>query len=512
MRLIDSPQAHDAPSTELTQLRRFFMLSMDLLAIFDLDGVFLRVNPVFTQILGYAEEELLSRSCLDFVHPDDRARTAEETASLRLGTPVSHFENRYLTKTGETVWLAWTSYPSPEEGFCYAVAREITQERRAIDAMRRSEERFRYVAFATSDALYDWNIRTGEFWWSDSLRKLSPSAGKAAHFGLDDWRAHLHPEDRARIDASLEAALEGDAADWVEEYRFRREGDDYATILERGYILRDPKGQPVRMIGAMEDITERRRAEAERAASLAREAAARAEVEAIRDLNRLKSQFVNAVSHDLRVPLTSVMGYAEFLEEGIGGPLSSQQGVFVDQIQKNALRLAHMVDDLLDFARMEAGTLKLNREDADLAMRMREVAKTLEPQMATASLTLQLDLPPEPVPICVDVPRIERVLFNLLTNAIKFTPPGGTIRVRFLNADDQLRVEVIDSGIGIAADDLPKLFRPFSQLVGAEGKGGTGLGLNIVKLLVEAHGGQVGLDSQLGEGSRFWFTLPRDPA
>jgi PAS domain S-box-containing protein len=685
MDLLDSRNRDHSENAELMQLRRFFDLSLDMLAIGDGKGHFLRTNAALQRVLGYSEDELLTRPIWDFLHPDDREATQAELVRLGEGMPVSYFENRYLTRSGETVWLAWTCYPVPEEGLFYSVARDVTHQKReqgqlrnqqqvlaelmrhpaiqggdlagAIhviteaaartlgvarvsvwcyddnrtkiycrdlfelasgthwfgevlhardypvyfetlamerlvaaddaqvdprtrefadryfpahgitsmldvpirqrgeirgilchehvgpkrqwtsaeeafaaalgdalalacethelymtqDALRQSEERFRYVAYATTDALYDWDIRMGTFWWSEGLSKVSPAAALCESFGIDEWREHVHPEDRERVWASLQQALDNDVPYWTDEYRFRREGDGYATIRERGYILRNEECEPYRMIGAMEDITDRRKAEAERTRSLANETAARAEVEAIRALNHLKSQFVNAVSHDLRIPLTSVMGYAEFLEDGLGGDLSPQQLIFVDQIQKNTLRLTRLVDDLLDFARMEAGTLKLNLEDEDLGARVREVAQSLRPQIEASGLSLELNLPEEPLVTCLDGPRIERVFFNLLNNAIKFTPPEGCITVSLDMDGTEVRAEVRDSGLGIASEDLTKLFRPFSQLSGAETKGGTGLGLNIVKVLVEAHGGSVGVDSESGKGSCFWFTLPMKP-
>jgi PAS domain S-box-containing protein len=685
MDLIDSRNRDHSEHAELLQLRRFFDLAIDLMAIGDGKGRFLRVNRALQAVLGYSEAELLNHPIWDFLHPDDKQATQGEWARLIEGMPVSYFENRYLTKSGETVWLAWTCYPVPGEDLFYSVARDVTHQKQeqdrlrsqqqvladlmrhpaiqggdlpgamhaiteaaartlgvarvsvwcyddsksviycrdlyelgngahvsgeelhardyptyfealtkerivsasdarvdprtrefadsyfpahgitslldvpirqrgelqgiichehvgpkrlwtaaeevfaaalgdalalacethelhmAQDALRKSEERFRYVAFATTDALYDWDIRTGSFWWSEGLRKVSPAASLAESFGIEEWRAHVHPEDRERVWASLQQALDNDVPYWTDEYRFLREGDGYATIREKGYILRNEACQPYRMIGAMEDITERRQAEEARARSFASETAARAEVEAIKELNRLKNHFVNAVSHDLRIPLTSVMGYAEFLEDGMGGELLPQQLTFVDQIQKNTLRLTRLVDDLLDFARMEAGSLKLNLADEDLGARVREVAQSLRPQIEASGLSLELDLPEEPLVACLDGPRIERVFFNLLNNAIKFTPPEGRIQVSLDLDGSVLRAEVRDTGLGIAPDDLAKLFRPFSQLPGAEAKGGTGLGLNIVKVLVEAHCGSVGVDSELGKGSCFWFTLPMNP-
>ncbi len=682
MSLLDAQNLAQNEKAEHVQLRRFFDFSLDLLAIFDQAGSFRRVNPAMERMLGYSQEELLGMHAMTLVHPDDRDATEEEMRKLERGEPISHFENRFVTRSGQFVWLSWTCFPVLEEGLRYAVARDVTAQKitearlhdqqraladlmrhpaiqqghleeairaitetaarslevarasvwffsedrsqlicmdlfeqtkgshtsgevlqisdyplyldavtrerslctsdvmadprtrefasgyfpkygiralldvpvriagtvrgvlchehvgserrwtpeeeafaaalgdalslacethehmRAQEALRQSEERLRYITDATTDALYDWNIVTGEFWWSDGLHTLSPVSTLVSPFGLEQWREYVHPEDTDRVWASLRQALAQNVAYWTEEYRFLRDRDTYATVRERGYIMRDAQGRAVRMIGAMEDISDWKRAEEERARSLARESAARAEVEAIRELNRLKTQFVNAVSHDLRVPLTSVMGYAEFLEDEIGGILTPQQTVFVEQIQKNALRLARLVDDLLDFARMEAGTLQLNWEVADLGNRIQEVVDSLRPQIDAAGLSLELDLPPEPVETCFDGPRIERVFFNLLSNAMKFTPPDGRIRVTLAPEGESIRAEVRDSGSGIAAEDLAKLFKPFSQLQGAREKGGTGLGLNIVKLLVEAHGGHVGVTSVLGEGSRFWVSLP----
>lgn len=681
MTLLDAQNPATEDFAKHGQLRRFFLLSHDLLAICDRTGRILRANPAMERVLGYSQDDLANLPPWGMVHPDDRPLVDQELQKLARGEALVHFESRVLTRAGELAWISWTCYLE-EDARYYVVARDMTAqhqtaarlrsqqqalaelmrhpavqhgdlesamraitevaarelqlervsvwffdeehakltcqnlfertkgvhssgdvlkatdfpvylealtrgrllcsaaveadartrefadsyfpkygigalldvpiqiggslrailclehvgaERRwtaeeeafaaalgdalalaletyahqqAKDALQQSEERLRYITDAITDAFYDWNILTGEFWWSEGLHTLSTVAAQMRPFGIDEWRQLVHPDDLERVWASLQRAFEASDTYWTEEYRFLCAPGEYAIVRERGYLLRDAEGRAIRMIGAMEDISEWKRAEAERANSLARESAARAEVEAIRELNRLKTQFVNAVSHDLRVPLTSVMGYAEFLEDEIGGALTPQQLSFVDQIQKNAMRLTRLVDDLLDYARMEAGTLKLNMEKADLSQRVHEVVESLRPQIETSGLTLTLDMPEEPLVTCFDGPRIERVFFNLLANAIKFTPFGGTIGVTLESSPSEILAEVRDTGSGIAAKDLEKLFKPFSQLGGSAEKGGTGLGLNIVKLLVEAHGGQVGVASTVGQGSRFWFTLP----
>lgn len=224
------------------------------------------------------------------------------------------------------------------------------------------------------------------------------------------------------------------------------------------------------------------------------------------ELDKVKSNFVNAVTHELRTPLTAVRGYAELLEDEVGGPLSPEQKVFVAQIQAGSERLRRLVDDLLDFARMDAGTFALKPEVEDIVARTCSIIESIRPQADAGSVKLDLVLPESPLHVQMDGERIGQVVANLLSNALKYTPGKGTITVCIREAMGGVRVEVSDTGLGISEAEMPLLFQRFSQLAGAHA--GTGLGLSICKALVEAHGGHIGVDSQVGVGSTFWFTLP----
>lgn len=260
-----------------------------------------------------------------------------------------------------------------------------------------------------------------------------------------------------------------------------------------------PDGTVFGRIWRFHDLTERRVLETQLRQQYAR----------LLQLDQLKNDFVNAVSHDLRTPLTSVIGYAEFLEDGLAGSLTDQQMAYVHQIQKSGRRLEVLVNDLLDFARIEAGTFQLSTTETSLIHTLRDVAESMRPQIEEAGLNLEFCLPSEAPAVRADVERIERVLANLLSNAVKFTPPGGTIRVMAHVEDGYFVSEIADSGIGLAPEDIPRLFRRFSQLdSGRKHKGGTGLGLSISKSIVEAHKGSIGVRSVPGKGSNFWFTLP----
>ncbi len=282
-----------------------------------------------------------------------------------------------------------------------------------------------------------------------------------------------------------------------------------ATLMREGAKDFIRKDNLARLVPAIERELSEARVRAARAESERREREAREQIEAAQKLDRLKNLFVNSISHELRTPLTSIIGYVELMQEGVGGTLSPAHLDYTRQIFNSTKRLERLVNDLLEYARIEAGTFTLQFERADVGAKIREVVESLRPAAEEARIDLALAAVPERLLLCLDPQRIEQVLSNLLTNAIKFTPAGGSVTVSARAEGPWLRCEVRDTGIGIAEEDIPKLFQRFSQLDGGVRKGGgTGLGLAIAKTLVEAHGGQIGVQSVPGQGSTFYFTLP----
>jgi signal transduction histidine kinase len=227
------------------------------------------------------------------------------------------------------------------------------------------------------------------------------------------------------------------------------------------------------------------------------------------EVDRARGQFVNAVSHELRTPLTTILGYAELMEEGVSGTLNDAQRQYLQQIVEGALRQERVVNDLLNYARSEAGTFQLRLTALDFRAKLLEIVDSLRPQALKSQVALEVVPMPRPLLITGDPQRIGQVLTNLITNAIKFSQPNGAVLIRAAWADDDVLCEVQDFGPGIAAEDVPKLFRLFSQLEAGRRLGGTGLGLAISRTIVEAHGGSIGVQSAIGEGSKFWFRLPR---
>lgn len=309
---------------------------------------------------------------------------------------------------------------------------------------------------------------------------------------LRDLRA---PETLAELDEQLTQAEAGGVL--LETVHLTRDGTPFPVEISAQGM--DLEGRRV-LVSIIRDVSERRRMEA-----LLREQNAR-----LRELDRLKGDFINAASHELRTPLTSIKGYAEFLEDEVGGPLSSDQQAFVFQIQEGAKRLQRIIDDMLDFARLEAGTFKLVLQEADLLALVGQEVSSMAPQVAEAKVTLALHLPAAPIGVRMDPRRFGQVLLNLLSNAIKFTPAGGTITVSVTPKDGRVRLTVTDTGIGISPDHVSRLFEKFYQVDPSTTRqhGGAGLGLAISKALIEAHEGEIGVESEVGLGSTFWVELP----
>jgi signal transduction histidine kinase len=235
----------------------------------------------------------------------------------------------------------------------------------------------------------------------------------------------------------------------------------------------------------------------------------RAQNEELRRLDRLKDDFVASVSHELRTPLTSIRGYLELVLDGDAAELTEEQLRYLSVVDRNADRLLRVVDDLLFAAQVDAGKIALEPGPTDLDELVREAVEAARPVAAEhdVELTFEADRPAE---LVGDRARLAQILDNLIANAIKFTPPGGKVEVRTFVAGDSAVVEVADTGIGISADDQERLFQRFFRAEGAilGAIDGTGLGLAIVKAIVDAHGGELAVQSVAGRGTTFRIGLP----
>jgi PAS domain S-box-containing protein len=286
----------------------------------------------------------------------------------------------------------------------------------------------------------------------------------------------------------------------VELPALRRDGSEFPA--EFAIIHLGLEGQ-VAFTSFIRDMSEHKAAEA-----------ARQQLEAMKQADVLKDQFLGILSHELRTPINAITGFGSVLDDGAAGEMTETQRRYVKRMLASADSLLALVNDLLDMSRIQAGKFSLSARPVSLPTTVREVLAMLAPLAEQRHHQLIDEVPADLPTLLADPQRVSQVIANYLNNAIKFTPDGGTIRVRARVDGEVLRCEVQDSGEGIAAADLPKLFQRFGQLdMGNTRKAnGAGLGLSISKALIEAHGGAVGVASRPGEGATFWFTLPLQAA
>ncbi|MBI3760295.1 MAG: HAMP domain-containing histidine kinase, partial [Chloroflexi bacterium] len=232
--------------------------------------------------------------------------------------------------------------------------------------------------------------------------------------------------------------------------------------------------------------------------------------EAVRQANDAKSQFVSVVSHELKLPMTSIKGYTDILRQGMAGPVNDQQRQMLNTIRSNVDRMAVLVSDLSDISRIETGRLKLEIGPVSIAQALEETLVGLRPSIEGKNQSLTTDVPPDLPSVRADRSRVMQILTNLINNANKYTPAGGRLAIGATRAGGFARVSIADSGIGISPEDQAKLFSQFfrSDDPAVRDQMGWGLGLSITQRLIEIQGGEISATSESGKGSTFSFTLP----
>jgi len=230
-------------------------------------------------------------------------------------------------------------------------------------------------------------------------------------------------------------------------------------------------------------------------------------ITAEKELDQLKDDFLQSLTHDLRSPMTAVRGYLQVLGEEMAGPLNDEQKKMIHIMENASTKLLHIVSNLLDSAKMSAGKLRLNIAESQLRQILPNTVEIFATEAGKKKITLTLDMPERMSPINLDPQLLERVVINLIGNALKFTPDGGFVTVKFIELSDRIQGQVIDTGNGMPPEFLDRIFKKFEQASGT--KGGTGLGLAICKFVVDAHYGEINVRSKQGEGTTFTFTIPK---
>ncbi|MBN1566273.1 MAG: GAF domain-containing protein [Acidobacteria bacterium] len=354
---------------------------------------------------------------------------------------------------------------------------------RLLDALKNSEERFRIASECASDIVYDWDLAKDSVEFFGAMFRRTWGGDEVLPRTRREFSKMVHHDDRERVRAALRNHFKT-GAPYSEEYRIIDGRGACLTIWDRATAIRNQNGDPVRLIGVVSDITERKKAE------------------------KMKSDFVSFVSHQLRTPLS---GIKWMLELAMNERENSEDVLsFIQDARASTDRLIRLVNDLLDSSRLERGKLEISLQPIDLAGLTKEVLAEISPLIQEKVQVLSAEIPDDLPRITADKQMLRQAILNLISNAMKYTPRGGKIRIAARREDGHLRWEVEDTGIGIPQSDLGKLFEKFyraENAVAVETEG-TGLGLYLVRLIVERFGGKVWCTSEEGVGSTFAFTLP----
>lgn len=467
----------------------------------DLDGIITSWNEGAERLFGYSAQEAIGRS-VTMLTPSDRA--LEEVGILeriRNGLSVEPHETSRRRKDGSVVDVSVTVSPIKDAHGrvigAAKIARDITQIRRAAKAIQLSEERYRGLMHIITSIVWttdaDGRFVTPQLSWSDYTGQTwEESSG----FG---WANALHADDKERVRALWDAACASQSRYESEGRLWHAASGTYRRFEAHGIPILNDNGSVREWVGTCIDVEERKKAEE----VLRRYAADLSEI------NRRKTEFLAMLAHELRNPLAPIRNAVKIVQMSDGNwPMIQSAGAM---IERQVSHLVRLVEQLLDVSRVSVGKITLRKETVELTSIVEDALETVRAQIERKAQELTVRLPQQPVQLQGDLTRMVQVLGNLLNNASKFTQKGGQIWLDVACEDAQCVIRVRDSGIGIAPDQLPRVFEMFTQLDASVERtvGGLGIGLTLAKSLVELHGGVLEAHSPgLGQGSEFVVYLP----
>jgi len=479
----------------------------DIVFFKNTEGVYLGCNPAFVEfvglpqneIVGKTDHDLFDKQVADFFREQDRQMLAvceprrnEEWVTYPDGRKVllDTLKTPYWGPDGELIGVL-------------GISRDITEQKESEEALAISVERLGLATEAGEVGIWDYDTANNRLGWDDQMFRLYGITREQFGGAYEAWTAGVHPEDRVRGDAEIQMALRGEK-EFNTEFRVLWPDGGIHSIRAIAKVKRDASGIPLRLIGTNWDITEQKWAE-EAMQKLNRqleEATAKAESATV-----AKSEFLATMTHELRNPLTGVLGFAELLSDTA---LDDEQHSLTEGIRESGIHLLDLINDVLDFSSIEKGALAIHSASFDLAGLVKLSSELVRKSAADKGVAFHCDVAADvPAQITGDERRIRQILINLLANAVKFTS-DGSVSLRVTRSGKFLEFSVEDTGLGISSEALARLFQLFTQADStiSQKYGGTGIGLAVSQRLAEAMGGMISVVSAPGKGSTFTFRLP----
>jgi PAS domain S-box-containing protein len=525
----DRKRAEIALQRSEDRFRLMFDSSVVGMLFADFQGHITDANDRFLEMLGYTREDFQTGAIdwMAMTPPEYLEKDYACMEDLIKYRQIDPWEKEYYRKDGSRIPIiigAALLHGTNNETIC--VILDISDRKNAEAVLRASDQRWQFALESVGDGIWDWNAQTNEVFFSQQWKALLGYADDEIENKFESWENLVHPDDIAQAYEDINKCLNRETLFYENEHRLRCKDGSYKWILARGKVFEwDVNGHALRMMGTHTDLSARKQAEAQ----------LKHINEELLRATKLKDEFLANMSHELRTPLNSILGISESLQEEILGSLNETQLKAIATVESSGEHLLSLINDVLDLSKISAGMIELDIESVSVTNLCSSSLVFIKQQAFNKRIQIHSHIPPliDNININIDERRIKQVLINLLTNAVKFTPNEGRItlllavgsghawqgeatisqRLRDMNSP-MIVFQIVDTGIGIAPNDLQRLFQPFVQIDSALNRQyeGTGLGLALVKQIVELHGGQVSAESEVGKGSCFTFALPYVPS
>ena len=506
--ITERKRAEEALKQSEERYRRFIEDIDDAYVLVDIqEGNALFTNARCAELLGYTVEEIIGQPLDKFVPPEAMQEVAEQFAMVLEGeAPVTQYETEVIDKQGIRIPVEVSTKITEHEGRIAsgAIIRDITERKRAEEALRESEERYRTILEDIEDGYYEVDIAGNFTFFNDPMCGII-GYSRDEMIGMNN-RQYMDKQNAKRVYQAFNRAFTTGIPSKEFGWEITRKDGAKRFIETSVSPIKNSKGEPIGFRGIVRDSTERKRAEEE-----IRQKSVELEQKNI-DLERaseLKSEFLANMSHELRTPMNAIMGYTSLMRRERYGTVTEKQAEALERVDRNAKNLLSLINNILDISKIEAGKMPIHNEEVDLRELVDEVTTTVEPMVREAKLALETTMTGDIPALWTDRSKLKQTILNLLSNAVKFTPKGG-ITVSAWGSDGHVKVAVSDTGIGIRDEDLNLIFEQFRQVDGSTTRqqGGTGLGLPLAKKFAKLLGGDIEVESVYGQGSTFTITIP----
>jgi len=478
-----------------------------------IDGRVVTCNAAAEHILGLTYDQLIGRTSVDprwrAIHEDGSpfpGETHPAMITLTTGKPQSNVVMGVHKPDGTLRWILINAQPifdhkQTRPSAVVATFTDITERKQAEEKLETLSQRLQLATETGGIGVWDWDIQTDNLIWDDQMFRLyGLNREDFSGTAQDTWKLHLlHPEDFTRLQAELQTAFMGSNT-LDTEFRITRPDGELRHLKDKAVIFRNSTGQPTRMIGVNWDITLLKQAEEGLRQALEKE----------KELGELKSRFISNASHEFRTPLAVILATTESLTIYRDRMDEAQINKRLDKIRLQVNTMKEIMDDVLQLARMQARHLEFRPANSDLNALCQDIIEEFQGRAEYHERIIFKGLE-KPIMLYIDLHLMRRIIGNLISNALKYSPPDTAIQLELTQDADSVRCQVTDHGIGIPQDDRKQLFEPFHRAGNVGEIAGTGLGLSITREAVLAHGGSIEVESEVGKGTTFTVVVPFTP-